>query len=131
FFFFLMIRRPPRSTLFPYTTLFRSDITDASTGRRGASHAALALETGPPDVLLSARRGSPFWIGESNNEIPRRAAVHRRKVASGRFRQDHPGAQSGHRGNRRHRGACRQGRPRRGAGRGGKGLQGLAQCVPL
>src|SRR3712207_7661547 len=26
-FFFLMIRRPPRSTLFPYTTLFRSDIT--------------------------------------------------------------------------------------------------------
>src|SRR6266536_6087783 len=26
FFFFLMIRRPPRSTLFPYTTLFRSQI---------------------------------------------------------------------------------------------------------
>src|SRR5437762_12170311 len=27
FFFFLMIRRPPRSTLFPYTTLFRSTAT--------------------------------------------------------------------------------------------------------
>src|ERR1035441_10734824 len=27
-FFFLMIRRPPRSTLFPYTTLFRSDGPD-------------------------------------------------------------------------------------------------------
>src|SRR5256885_15882003 len=27
-FFFLMIRRPPRSTLFPYTTLFRSEVTD-------------------------------------------------------------------------------------------------------
>src|SRR3989337_3242375 len=26
-FFFLMIRRPPRSTLFPYTTLFRSPVT--------------------------------------------------------------------------------------------------------
>src|SRR3712207_9407057 len=26
-FFFLMIRRPPRSTLFPYTTLFRSDLS--------------------------------------------------------------------------------------------------------
>src|SRR3712207_9512903 len=26
-FFFLMIRRPPRSTLFPYTTLFRSSLT--------------------------------------------------------------------------------------------------------
>src|SRR5688572_33183935 len=28
FFFFLMIRRPPRSTLFPYTTLFRSHFRD-------------------------------------------------------------------------------------------------------
>src|SRR3712207_8200619 len=28
-FFFLMIRRPPRSTLFPYTTLFRSDRAEA------------------------------------------------------------------------------------------------------
>src|SRR2546425_10292713 len=28
FFFFLMIRRPPRSTLFPYTTLFRSLVPD-------------------------------------------------------------------------------------------------------
>src|SRR2546427_4564042 len=28
FFFFLMIRRPPRSTLFPYTTLFRSGSAD-------------------------------------------------------------------------------------------------------
>src|SRR4029078_11713201 len=27
-FFFLMIRRPPRSTLFPYTTLFRSNLID-------------------------------------------------------------------------------------------------------
>src|SRR2546427_8751191 len=32
FFFFLMIRRPPRSTLFPYTTLFRSGVQ--VTGRR-------------------------------------------------------------------------------------------------
>src|SRR2546422_10154745 len=30
FFFFLMIRRPPRSTLFPYTTLFRSLEADGS-----------------------------------------------------------------------------------------------------
>ena len=38
--FFLMIRRPPRSTLFPYTTLFRSSIFckigfDAATGKFG------------------------------------------------------------------------------------------------
>src|SRR2546427_9551427 len=30
FFFFLMIRRPPRSTLFPYTTLFRSPSRSSS-----------------------------------------------------------------------------------------------------
>src|SRR5258708_10197778 len=35
-FFFLMIRRPPRSTLFPYTTLFRSMIEDATVIRAGA-----------------------------------------------------------------------------------------------
>src|SRR5688572_32629143 len=29
-----MIRRPPRSTLFPYTTLFRSDLADARLGHR-------------------------------------------------------------------------------------------------
>src|SRR5258706_13691833 len=40
FFFFLMIRRPPRSTLFPYTTLFRSGVRarmpclNQGTGRR-------------------------------------------------------------------------------------------------
>src|SRR3712207_7346906 len=31
-FFFLMIRRPPRSTLFPYTTLFRSAVHDVLRG---------------------------------------------------------------------------------------------------
>src|SRR5471030_3347552 len=31
-FFFLMIRRPPRSTLFPYTTLFRSLLVDSNGG---------------------------------------------------------------------------------------------------
>src|SRR2546430_14099571 len=38
FFFFLMIRRPPRSTLFPYTTLFRS----AATRLAGARPSAIA-----------------------------------------------------------------------------------------
>src|SRR2546426_3563546 len=33
-FFFLMIRRPPRSTLFPYTTLFRSPPSPRIDGRR-------------------------------------------------------------------------------------------------
>src|SRR6266516_5990355 len=33
FFFFLMIRRPPRSTLFPYTTLFRSPLPTSARPR--------------------------------------------------------------------------------------------------
>src|SRR5258705_7262562 len=41
-FFFLMIRRPPRSTLFPYTTLFRS--CDAKTATH-AAHRANVLFT--------------------------------------------------------------------------------------
>src|SRR5476649_3025828 len=41
FFFFLMIRRPPRSTLFPYTTLFRSRFTPFSIGWRRCSEAGV------------------------------------------------------------------------------------------
>src|SRR5258708_26503823 len=37
FFFFLMIRRPPRSTLFPYTTLFRSGWAASMRARTFAS----------------------------------------------------------------------------------------------
>src|SRR3712207_9505723 len=48
-FFFLMIRRPPRSTLFPYTTLFRSE---------------LAREIGAGEVITSASRaGYPGQAG--------------------------------------------------------------------
>src|SRR2546430_7409624 len=36
-FFFLMIRRPPRSTLFPYTTLFRSRLVAGNHGSKGTS----------------------------------------------------------------------------------------------
>src|SRR3712207_8327107 len=50
--FFLMIRRPPRSTLFPYTTLFRSDgdvgelaaAGEAAQAAHAAVHAADQLE---------------------------------------------------------------------------------------
>src|SRR5688572_33257250 len=37
-FFFLMIRRPPRSTLFPYTTLFRSSLQNFGDGRSHVAH---------------------------------------------------------------------------------------------
>src|ERR1035441_9139324 len=44
--FFLMIRRPPRSTLFPYTTLFRSQRIDAVRGLMAASGSGAADEGG-------------------------------------------------------------------------------------
>src|SRR5256886_6807196 len=52
FFFFLMIRRPPRSTLFPYTTLFRSHIgaEDARRAHRQVVHRG-AVHIEPPADL--------------------------------------------------------------------------------
>src|SRR5258707_10499715 len=52
FFFFLMIRRPPRSTLFPYTTLFRSP---GGVGVRHHLRAELAVEVRVVDDPVPAR----------------------------------------------------------------------------
>src|SRR2546429_7727949 len=45
FFFFLMIRRPPRSTLFPYTTLFRSEYGHSGDQRSDRPQVLLAVAT--------------------------------------------------------------------------------------
>src|SRR3712207_7617033 len=63
FFFFLMIRRPPRSTLFPYTTLFRSaGLKAASLTAARPSHNRCSLAGGGkqrritmPFVLIKGR----------------------------------------------------------------------------
>src|SRR5260370_35228491 len=59
-FFFLMIRRPPRSTLFPYTTLFRSQsgktLTGISTGFPDIDSLTLGLQ--PSDLIILAARPS-------------------------------------------------------------------------
>src|SRR5688572_32539540 len=66
-FFFLMIRRPPRSTLFPYTTLFRSYLTEAESAgarwtrvtrapARCSSRAVIAAEFFPPTTTTSRRK---------------------------------------------------------------------------
>src|SRR2546429_9406121 len=52
-FFFLMIRRPPRSTLFPYTTLFRSEPSDGGSAATGGA-GVLSLAAHP--VLLYPER---------------------------------------------------------------------------
>src|SRR5256885_16598871 len=51
FFFFLMIRRPPRSTLFPYTTLFRSPSSAIGDTRGGSVPASV----GHHDVVIAAQ----------------------------------------------------------------------------
>src|SRR2546426_3033931 len=59
-FFFLMIRRPPRSTLFPYTTLFRSEQLEDRADRRhsrGEGEAGMAaLQLGEAGLERVARR---------------------------------------------------------------------------
>src|SRR3712207_8907675 len=43
-----MIRRPPRSTLFPYTTLFRSSALDATPSRTGIRRPVRRVRLRPP-----------------------------------------------------------------------------------
>src|SRR3712207_7972169 len=56
--FFLMIRRPPRSTLFPYTTLFRSS-SESTFGSRASITASLSDTFDPPSTTAYGRSGSP------------------------------------------------------------------------
>src|SRR3989442_13810323 len=87
-FFFLMIRRPPRSTLFPYTTLFRSRERWAAAIRFERAVAAVVEEDG----RRSARRGDeqveePIVVvipdGDRGGAAPRprfREATGRRRI---------------------------------------------------
>src|SRR3712207_8694897 len=70
--FFLMIRRPPRSTLFPYTTLFRSELTlkeppgEAThwTGRMMAKAAGISLRS--VQRIWAAHRLAPHRRSEEH-----------------------------------------------------------------
>src|SRR5258708_22377509 len=70
-FFFLMIRRPPRSTLFPYTTLFRSEaerllqpMTDVGLAAVKYYHFGIGTVDGVPAIV--SRTG---YTGEDGFEI--------------------------------------------------------------
>src|SRR3712207_8242967 len=66
-FFFLMIRRPPRSTLFPYTTLFRS--------ARGTWTDPPSVRFAPPSRSEAGRRfivGLPMRSEEHTSELQSR-----------------------------------------------------------
>src|SRR2546422_10341022 len=68
-----MIRRPPRSTLFPYTTLFRSQLGALQLGL--GQHGKARLAPGTVELRNVARRGS--WHG---NRVERRIDVGRKRA---------------------------------------------------
>src|SRR5436309_8869731 len=68
FFFFLRTQRPPRSTLFPYTTLFRSDDSQIRLFRLEPRESLVGL-------LVRNRRGGP-------QEIPGRSEEHTSELQS-------------------------------------------------
>src|SRR5688572_32212214 len=70
-FFFLMMRRPPRSTLFPYTTLFRS--SRPASGRRTAGGVA---DRDP------RRRATGAHRVRCRDDLPRRSEEHTSELQS-------------------------------------------------
>src|SRR2546430_17561010 len=75
FFFFLMIRRPPRSTLFPYTTLFRSNKNEtilyvANTGSDTVVQIPVSGGVpGKPSVLTNSINGADGLILDDDDNI--------------------------------------------------------------
>src|SRR2546425_2397953 len=65
-----MIRRPPRSTLFPYTTLFRSHGDGVPAGRRAAAAGAERADQHVPRAVLAHR-------GRGGEGVPRRGEAAR------------------------------------------------------
>src|SRR2546425_4770567 len=67
-----MIRRPPRSTLFPYTTLFRSTracgVTPTSSARSAASNTTAAAPSLIPDAFPAVTVPSFLKAGRSRSE---------------------------------------------------------------
>src|SRR5438874_13366047 len=74
-FFFLMIRRPPRSTLFPYTTLFRSVLVD---GERvdDANRVTLAESLQKSDTVRSEEHTSEL---QSRRDLVCRLLLEKKK----------------------------------------------------
>src|SRR5947209_18954640 len=86
FFFFLMIRRPPRSTLFPYTTLFRSRLSDVVLTRIGAvvgSHPSAALEGWRSEEHTSELQSRQYLVCRLLLEKKKKNTTHTRDSITG------------------------------------------------
>src|SRR5689334_25056908 len=62
FFFFLMIRRPPRSTLFPYTTLFRSKLSTGYWTIMDPTNGFFAIHARVAELLDDERIAKRFFF---------------------------------------------------------------------
>src|SRR3712207_9301530 len=69
-YFFLMIRRPPRSTLFPYTTLFRSPGGTGRAGDRGREDPPPALPDHPDRRGDAGARRARLPVGPGRGHVP-------------------------------------------------------------
>src|SRR2546430_3404109 len=69
FFFFLMIRRPPRSTLFPYTTLFRSLLDEFALLRGESLDQLRDLNLRPEDLARRGRDRKSTRLNSSHSQI--------------------------------------------------------------
>src|SRR3712207_9522146 len=81
-FFFLMIRRPPRSTLFPYTTLFRSPDGEVHAAHR-VDVAVAAAE--PLDEALGQHGRSSVFLHRDSLWFGRRSEEHTSELQSRQY----------------------------------------------
>src|SRR5688572_31293542 len=79
FFFFLMIRRPPRSTLFPYTTLFRSDTACLDAVRRNSG---VAWRRPPGELAACTLRQDGYTQRNARGHRPGRSEEHTSELQS-------------------------------------------------
>src|SRR2546430_10938730 len=86
FFFFLMIRRPPRSTLFPYTTLFRS------TSSGCAAQSVPERRCTRPDPTVTRDRKSTR-LNSSHSQISYAVFCLKKKKTDDMIRSDHSHSQ--------------------------------------
>src|SRR3712207_8161006 len=87
-FFFLMIRRPPRSTLFPYTTLFRSAAagdTPLRAARRPARSSRGRIEPRKCPAERPERRAPRLRAGARRRHRGRRSEEHTSELQSRQY----------------------------------------------
>src|SRR6266511_2196338 len=105
-----MIRRPPRSTLFPYTTLFRSSVVASTVpygfgGRAGDGGTGLAVVSGPSVGVGGTSVGGTSGVGETSERgawspqavaamVTRVRRKDRRRIMTGSLASDHTAGQA-------------------------------------